>query len=141
MDPPFGRGLGGPGGWLFLVEPELHLGRNVLVPDLAGWPRDGLKIDDLDPYPTVAPAWLCEVLSPGTEVFDRGTKATAFARAGVAWLWFVDPEARTLEVYRNDAGAWRPEASTWSGETLINAPPIEELSWPLGVLWSVLPIH
>jgi hypothetical protein len=32
---PFHRGRGGPGGWILLFEPELHFGRNVLVPDLA----------------------------------------------------------------------------------------------------------
>lgn len=34
---PFDRGRGGPGGWLLLDEPELHLGLHVIVPDLAGW--------------------------------------------------------------------------------------------------------
>ena len=29
----------GPGGWVILYEPELHFGRDVLVPDLAGWRR------------------------------------------------------------------------------------------------------
>src|SRR5687768_14390177 len=35
---PFDRGRGRPGGWLLLVEPELHLGPepDVLVSDLAG---------------------------------------------------------------------------------------------------------
>jgi hypothetical protein len=37
---PFSRGRGGPGGWIILDEPELHLGPEVLVPDLAGWHRD-----------------------------------------------------------------------------------------------------
>ena len=36
---PFDRGRGGPGGWRILDEPELHLGEDVLVPDLAGWRR------------------------------------------------------------------------------------------------------
>jgi hypothetical protein len=30
----FHRGRGGPGGWIILDEPELHLGRDILVPDL-----------------------------------------------------------------------------------------------------------
>lgn len=34
---PFQRGRGGPGGWWLMDEPELHLGADVLVPDLAGW--------------------------------------------------------------------------------------------------------
>ncbi|HYO72315.1 MAG TPA: Uma2 family endonuclease, partial [Archangium sp.] len=33
---PFDLGRGGPGGWWLFDEPEVHLGRNVLVPDLAG---------------------------------------------------------------------------------------------------------
>src|SRR5262249_24298570 len=37
---PFDRdkgGPGGPGGWWLLVEPELHLHGDVVVPDVAGW--------------------------------------------------------------------------------------------------------
>ncbi len=30
LGPPFRRGRGGPGGWLILDEPELHLGDDVL---------------------------------------------------------------------------------------------------------------
>jgi Uma2 family endonuclease len=37
---PFGSGKdGGPGGWVILIEPELHLVGQVMVPDLAGWRR------------------------------------------------------------------------------------------------------
>jgi hypothetical protein len=39
---PFDRGRGGLGGWRILDEPELHLGRDVVVPDLAGWRRERL---------------------------------------------------------------------------------------------------
>ncbi len=35
----FGQG-GGPGGWIILDEPEISLGENILVPDLAGWRRE-----------------------------------------------------------------------------------------------------
>ena len=37
---PFDFGEDGPGGWVILDEPELHLGADVLVPDLAGWRRE-----------------------------------------------------------------------------------------------------
>ena len=37
---PFHRSRGGPGGWVLLYEPELHLNGNVLVPDMAGWRRE-----------------------------------------------------------------------------------------------------
>lgn len=133
---PFDQQRGGPGGWLLLIEPELRLGGSAIVPDLAGWRREGLDLEQLDPYPTVAPAWACEVLSPSTEAFDRGLKADALARHGVEWLWFVDPEARTLEAYRNDARSWRP-AGNWQGAAIVTAPPFEALSWSLGLLWGL----
>jgi hypothetical protein len=40
LGPPFKRGKGGPGGWIILYEPELHIGEDVIVPDLAGWCRE-----------------------------------------------------------------------------------------------------
>ena len=38
---PFHGGRGGPGGWIILDEPELHVGADpdIVVPDLAGWRR------------------------------------------------------------------------------------------------------
>lgn len=37
---PFHRGRGGPGGWIILNGPELHLHGDVLVPDIGGWRRE-----------------------------------------------------------------------------------------------------
>ena len=31
---PFDQGRNGPGGWLFLDEPELHFAADVVVPDI-----------------------------------------------------------------------------------------------------------
>lgn len=38
ITPPYqvGRG-GGPGGWVFIAKPEIGIGEDILVPDLAGW--------------------------------------------------------------------------------------------------------
>ena len=36
--------LASPGGWWLLFEPELHLGNDILVPDLAGWRREHLPV-------------------------------------------------------------------------------------------------
>ncbi len=36
---PFDFGRNGPGGWIFVDEPELHLGEHVIVPDIAGCRR------------------------------------------------------------------------------------------------------
>lgn len=54
----------------------------------------------------IAPDWLCEVLSPSTETFDRRQKLPRYAPAGVAHLWLVDPSTRRLEVYGLDDLQW-----------------------------------
>src|SRR5687768_1083960 len=55
---PGGRG---PGGWLILVEPELHLDEDVLVPDLVGWRRERLPEVPETAAIGLAPDWVCEV--------------------------------------------------------------------------------
>ena len=70
----------GPGGWVILDEPELHFGNDVLVPDIAGWRRERLPNVPADAYLTLAPDWICEVLSPSTETLDRGKKLRIYAR-------------------------------------------------------------
>src|SRR5947209_2566376 len=55
LDGPFQRGRGGPGGWHFLFEPELHLGDDVLVPDVAGWRVARLPVIPDTAFVTLAP--------------------------------------------------------------------------------------
>src|SRR6187402_351383 len=87
---PFHRGRGGPGGWIILYEPELHLAEHVLVPDLAGWRRERLPEVPDAAYFELAPDWVCEVLSPGTALFDRRRKVPVYAQARVEHVWLVD---------------------------------------------------
>ena len=84
LGPPFQFGRGGPGGWIFMVEPELHLGAHVVVPDLAAWRRERLPALPETAWIEIAPDWVCEVLSPSTERYDRGDKRLIYAEAGVA---------------------------------------------------------
>jgi hypothetical protein len=61
LGPPFRRGRGGPGGWILLDEPELHLGDDVLVPDLGGWRRERMPALTTElSYFTVAPDWVAK---------------------------------------------------------------------------------
>jgi Uma2 family endonuclease len=140
LGPPFRRGRGGPGGWVFLVEPELHLGPrpDKVVPDLAGWRRerlpDALLDADADGAITVAPDWVCEVLSDRTEHIDRGKKRRIYRREGVGHLWYLDPRDRTLEVHRLVEGRWL-EVDTFEGEGIVRAEPFEAIELILGDLW------
>ena len=131
---PFQRGRGGPGGWWILDEPELHLGPHILVPDLAGWRRERLPVFPETAYFELAPNWVCEVLSPGTARVDRVVKMPIYATQGVAWLWLLDPDLRTLEVFRLLEGRWLLEQTAQQDDE-VAAPPFAEHRFSLGDLW------
>jgi len=134
VNPPFGRGRGGPGGWIILDEPELHLGPHVVVPDIAGW-----KIERLTPFPDTAfietpPDWLAEILSPSTQAIDRTDKLAVYAEFGVRHCWYVDPIAKTLEVMELTGGKWLLLAALKDAVPVCQ-PPFEAHTFPLDNLW------
>ena len=132
---PFRFGIGGPGGWMILDEPELHLGSNVLVPDLAGWRRERMpELPDEAAF-TLAPDWVCEVLSRGTEARDRSAKMPLYAREQVGHVWLVDPIVQTLEVFRRDGARWLL-LSTETGDAKVSAEPFEAVELDLARLWA-----
>ena len=59
---PYQFGINGPGGWVFVDEPELHLGPHVAVPDIASWRRENITEPPEKAWFEVPPDWLCEVL-------------------------------------------------------------------------------
>jgi hypothetical protein len=131
---PFQRGRGGPGGWIFMVEPELHLGPNVVVPDLAGWKRERLIPFPDTAYIETPPDWVCEVLSPSTQALDRTDKLAVYAEFGVGHCWYVDPLAETLEVFALTGGKWLLAAAFKAADPVC-APPFEAHTFTLDVLW------
>jgi Uma2 family endonuclease len=134
---PFDRGRGGPGGWIILVEPELHLGArpDVLVPDLAAWRRARAPADFLrGAAATLAPDWCCEVLSPSTEKLDRGRKLAIYHREGVGHVWLVSPVMQTVEVLRRQDIGWGLVA-TFEGDAVVRAEPFDAVPLDLAGLW------
>jgi Uma2 family endonuclease len=132
---PFQRGRNGPGGWWLLHEPELHFGRDVLVPDLAGWRRERLPAVPRRAYLTLAPDWVCEVLSSSTEAIDRGKKLHIYARERVAHAWLVNPVVQTLEVLSLASERWTLVA-TYEGDVPVRAQPFDAVEIELGALWT-----
>jgi Uma2 family endonuclease len=88
-----------------------------------------------EPFVTLAPDWVCEVVSPSTASLDRVRKLPIYARFGVAHAWLVDPLARTLEVLRLDGERWTI-ASVHADEERIRAAPFDAIELELGVLWA-----
>lgn len=130
----FQMGRGGPGGWVFMVEPELHLGDDVVVPDLAGWRRERLPALPDTAWIDTPPDWVCEILSPSTEAVDRGVKREIYAGAGVPYLWLVSPATKQLEAFQLTMGKWLL-AAVVSDAGEVAAPPFEAAPFSLGLLW------
>ena len=92
------------------------------MPDLAGWRRERMPEYPDAPYCTLAPDWVCEVLSPSTRKLDLGRKRPIYAREGVKHLCFVDPAARSLEAFALHEGAWKPAGRAQDAEA-VSLPP------------------
>ncbi len=122
-------------------DPELHLGAlpDIVDPDLAGWRRErfpeGAFDEEAPAFLTVAPDWVCEVLSDRTEAIDRGRKMRIYRREGVEHLWLLDPRSKTLETWRLDNRRWR-EVDTWEGDLRVRAEPFEAVEIDLARLWT-----
>jgi Uma2 family endonuclease len=133
---PFGRGRGGPGGWLIIHEPELHLGDDVLVPDLAGWKRERLPVEArTGNFVSVVPDWVCEVFSPRTRKRDVEIKAPAYARPRVEHLWMIDPIVGQVDAYarREEGWLW---LGAWSDDG-ARIPPFDAVALELRTIWEI----
>lgn len=132
---PFDFGRGGPGGWLILDEPEIHIDGDILVPDLAGWRRERVPALPATSWIEVAPDWLCEILSPSTARIDRTEKLPLYARWGVKHVWLIDPDLRTFEAYENQKGRWLLIAALKDADA-VSVPPFDAISFALDGLWA-----
>ena len=135
LGPPFHRGRGGPGGWWIIFEPELHLGDEILVPDLAGWRRERMpKLPDTA-YFGLAPDWVCEVISVSTRKIDLHGKRPIYARESVGHLWLIDPADQTLDALELHEGQWVLIGSAKDEES-VSIRPFDAISFSLGDLWD-----
>ena len=135
---PFQKGRGGPGGWWFMSEPELHLGPHVLAPDLAGWRKERMPYLPATAYVELAPDWVCDIISPRTESSDRGPKRRIYATYGVGHLWHLHPVARYLEAYALRDGQW-VHIETFQDGAEFRAPPFDAVALQLTDLWPIPP--
>jgi Uma2 family endonuclease len=132
---PFDEDNQGPNGWWILLEPEVHLGTDIVVPDIAGWRRERLPHLPDTAYFELAPDWVCEILSPSTVRKDRAIKMPLYAQQGVQHIWLVDPLQRTLEVFENTSGKWLL-LKVLENDNAVSLPPFETISFSLASLWA-----
>lgn len=135
---PFQKGNGGPGGWVFFVEPEIKIDGDILVPDIAGWRRERLSSYPERNYFELRPDWVCEILSGSTEKRDRTLKMRIYGKAGIPHMWLIDPRLQILEVFANDEGQWTKVAD-WNSGDIVRAVPFDAISFSLADLWPLDP--
>jgi Uma2 family endonuclease len=90
------------------------------------------------PFLTVAPDWVCEIVSPSTETLDRVKKLAIYARQSTRHSWLINPITRTLEVLQLEAGRWVLLA-VHDGSALVRAAPFDAVDLDLAALWSGVP--
>jgi len=133
---PFDRGRGGPGGWIILFEPELHVGQDVLVPDLAAWRAERLPPNARrGAFFGVVPDWVCEIASPSTSLRDRRIKMPVYARYGVTHLWLVEPIECRVEAYERMDTRWTV-TGTWGDDLDARIPPFDSVPLDLVAIWD-----
>lgn len=135
LGPPyqFGEG-GGPGGWIILVEPEIGFNQDILVPDLAGWKQERFPRAEDHNWISIAPDWVCEVLSSSTARFDRVKKMPVYARHEVSFCWLIDPALTTLEVFQLESGRWYLFGA-YEGAQKVRVEPFSAIEIDLSLLW------
>ncbi|MBF0099990.1 MAG: Uma2 family endonuclease [Desulfobacterales bacterium] len=134
IGPPYKLGRGGPGGWIILDEPEIKLGQDIFVPDLAGWKKEKLPQPPSTNYISVPPDWICEVLSPSTEKTDRARKMPIYAQFQVGHLWLIDPIEKILEIFKLIHNQWTV-LSIYAEDDKVKGEPFQEIDIDLKNLW------
>jgi Uma2 family endonuclease len=93
----------------------------VRGPDVSYWSAARLPLDqNPEGYPDVAPDLAVEILSPSNRLARIREKMRELFQRGVRMVWVVDPDDRTVVVYRSlDEGRLLHETATLDGEDVL----------------------
>ena len=124
----------GPSGSWIIVELKLHFDGHIVAPDLAGRRRRPIPKYRDTAYFTLAPDWVCEVLSTTTREHDRQRKRPVDAAATDHHLWLIDPAHQTLEAFELRDGECVLIA-TAKNDDPVSIGPFDAITFSLGDLW------
>jgi Uma2 family endonuclease len=134
---PFNRrpGAKSPGGWWFSAEAEIQLAEHQIYrPDFAGWRRERMEVPPTEWPISLAPDWVCEVLSTNKRN-DLVRKKRGYHRGHVGHYWIIDPDEQTLSVMR-----WSPdgyvEVIAADRDEAVRAEPFDAIELKVGVLFG-----
>jgi Uncharacterized protein conserved in cyanobacteria len=75
----------------------------------------------LDPTHRTTADLVIEVISPGSAIYDRNTKADTYGALGVRELWLIDEQSRTVEVRNQTGKGFGPGAVYHKGQHIVSA--------------------
>jgi Uma2 family endonuclease len=139
LSDPYDRraGSGGlPGGWWISIEVDLDIAGLGCRPDVLGWRRDrhtALPTPNQQGVVTVAPDWICEVLSEKTAHVDMGEKRVGYHRARVEHYWLLDLFNGTLTVLQWTPAGYLVNLVAGRGN-VIRAAPFDTIEIDVGLL-------
>ena len=100
--------------WSFAFGPQLRIGDDTIVPDVAGW-RNGDE--------AAVPDWVCDIRTHGA--------AKLYAKHGVASVWRVDSQLRVVDVLQRGKAGWF--CDTYDRE--LAAAPFDAVEIDVRALW------
>lgn len=106
----------------------------VLEPDILFVSRRHLEIVG-DKYLSGPPDLVVEVLSESSRRMDREIKPKQYALYGVPEFWRIDPEGKTVEIFRLEEDAYELVERVGFGDELTS-PLFPGLSLPVSSLWE-----
>ena len=118
-----------------LPESKISLDQNIVVPDLAGWKQERFPVEEPHNWISIAPDWLCEILSPSNASNDTVKKKRVYHRHGVSHYWIIDPMNETLTVYRWTEEAYLEILTAARGEC-VRAEPFDAVEMHVGVFFG-----
>jgi Uma2 family endonuclease len=107
--------------------------RTYLEPDLFYLSAELEK--RLDPKRRDTADLVVEVISPGSAMYDRNTKADTYGALGVRELWLIDETAQTVEV-RRQTGSGFDEGRTFSSGEQVESSVFPALSLSVEQLFT-----
>ena len=90
----------------------------------------------LDPKHRDTADLVVEVISPGSAIYDRNTKAETYAALGVRELWLIDEAEQTVEVRRQTGEGTFDEGRTFVRGALIESNILPTLCLPVEQLFT-----
>jgi Uma2 family endonuclease len=124
------------GGVLVIAPFDIVLSdHNVLQPDVVFFRSERRHLlHDWEPA-RVRPDLAVEVLSPGTQLRDRGRKREILASFGLPEYWIIDPAKNALDIYVLRDGAF-VLALTADALQDVESPTLAGLSFPSARLFA-----